>query len=214
MNLKFFSYTLCAALSHISGIASASSLTQWQNLAQQKQLSQQAYWHILLRYDKKNGQTLHSSVQQANFFVSPDGATNPQAELQATLNALINPESTLKADDTVACKFPARVAWLRQQLQITETDLAPTACPALETWLTGINPHQATLVFAADFTNNPSSMFGHTLLRIDTPEQTEDTRLLAYAVNYAAQTNTSNGLEFAYKGLTGGYAGAFSILTY
>ena len=214
MNLKFFSYTLCAALSHISCAVSASSLTQWQNLAQQQQLSQQPYWHILLRYENKQGQALHSSIKQADFFVSSEGANNPQAELQATLNALVNPDPTLKADDTVACKFPARVAWLRQQLHITESDLATTACPALDAWLTGINPHQATLVFAADFTNNPSSMFGHTLLRIDTPDQTEDTRLLAYAVNYAAQTNTSNGLEFAYKGLTGGYAGAFSILPY
>jgi hypothetical protein len=180
----------------------------------QQQLSQHPYWRILLRYDSQHHNQWQSSINQANFFISPHGKTNPEAELQATLQALLHPDNTLKADETVECRFPARSAWLRQQLKISPNTLPIKTCPALDTWLKGINPHQATLVFAADFTNNPSSMFGHTLLRIDSPEHTEDTRLLAYAVNYAAQTNTANGLEFAYKGLTGGYAGAFSILPY
>lgn len=179
-----------------------------------QQLSQNPYWRTLLRYDSQQQHQWQSSINQASFFVSPDGKTNPEAELQATLQGLLHPDNALTADATVECRFPARSAWLRQQLKINPDTLPTKTCPALETWLKGINPHQATLVFAADFTNNPSSMFGHTLLRIDSPEHTEDTRLLAYAVNYAAQTNTANGLEFAYKGLTGGYAGAFSILPY
>ncbi len=196
-----------------SSLSLAIPLDNWRQQAKAQHLASHPYWQILLRYEKKQGDTLVSSVEQPSFFVSSDGRTNAEAELTATLENLVATPPA-KADDAVACRFPARVAWLRQQLNITENDLAPANCPAISTWLKGINPHEATLVFAADYVNNPSSMFGHTLLRIDAPDQTEETRLLAYAVNYAAQTNTSNGLEFAYKGLTGGYAGAFSVLPY
>ena len=201
--LAFFAIFFCTT--------SDASLIEWQQQVKQKQLSTHPYWQLLLRYEDSQQ---HSIVKQADFFVSVEGATNPQQELAETLNAMVYPNAALKADEQIECKFPARAAWLRQQLNISPQQLPIAHCPALETWLTGINPYQATLVFAADYVNNPSSMFGHTLLRIDSPEQNEDTRLLAYAVNYAAQTNTANGLEFAYKGLTGGYAGAFSILPY
>ena len=196
-----------------SSFSIAAPLDNWLKQAKAQQLERHPYWQILLRYEKKQGHTLVSSVEQPSFFVSHDGKINAEAELAATLESLVDTPPA-KADDAVACRFPARAAWLRQQLNITENDLPSANCPAFSTWLKGINPHEATLVFAADFVNNPSSMFGHTLLRIDAPNQTEETRLLAYAVNYAAQTNTSNGLEFAYKGLSGGYAGAFSVLPY
>jgi len=196
-----------------SSLSLASPIDNWLIKAKEQHLASHPYWRILLRYEKTQGDKLISSVEQPSFFVSPNGKTNAEAELKATLESLVAAAPT-KADDAIACRFPARAAWLRQQLNITESDLASANCPAFSTWLKGINPHEATLVFAADYVNNPSSMFGHTLLRIDAPDQTEETRLLAYAVNYAAQTNTSNGLEFAYKGLSGGYAGAFSVLPY
>jgi hypothetical protein len=57
-------------------------------------------------------------------------------------------------------------------------------------------------------------MYGHTLLRIDARDQDERTRLLAYAINFAADTDEKNGLVFAVKGLLGGYPGTFSVLPY
>jgi hypothetical protein len=62
--------------------------------------------------------------------------------------------------------------------------------------------------------NNPSSMFGHTLLRLDRANQDEQTRLLSYAVNYGAVTGNDNGLLFAVYGLTGGYPGTYSVMPY
>ena len=57
-------------------------------------------------------------------------------------------------------------------------------------------------------------MFGHTLLRLDRPNQTEDTRLLSYGVNYGAETGEDNGFLFAILGLTGGYPGTYSVEPY
>ncbi len=176
-------------------------------------LAQHPYWRRLLRYQAR-GEQAHSQVkQQPHFFVSPEGEQNPEAELAATVQTWLS-EKQPAPDSSLSCRFPRRIGWLREQLGISVAEHPKAACPTLETWLGALNPGQATLVFAADYINNPSSMFGHTLLRIDSPEQTEATRLLAYAVNYAANTNEANGLLFAYHGLTGGYPGTFSVMPY
>jgi len=56
-------------------------------------------------------------------------------------------------------------------------------------------------------------MFGHTFLRIDS---SLNSKLLSYAINYAAQADgsTENGFIFAIKGLFGGYYGKYSLLPY
>lgn len=69
-----------------------------------------------------------------------------------------------------------------------------------------------TLVFPAAYLNNPASMYGHTLLRVD--QRGGSSQLLGHAINYAADTNETSGLVFAVRGLTGGYAGNFSVSPY
>lgn len=168
------------------------------------------YWHLLLRYGAPDSSGRSTSeARSASFFLSPDGRHDPSAELHAMLDGLFT--STPSGDDAIRCRFPARANWLQAALQIP---LPPANCPGLTEWKRGIRPAQATLVFAADYLNSPSSMFGHTFLRLDAVEHTEDTRLLAYAVNYAANTGTSNSFVFAWKGLTGGFPGEFSLLPY
>lgn len=181
--------------------------------ASSQRLHEDPYWKILLRYEEGSRQRPVSLVRQPAYFQHPDGARNPEAELRANIHALYTDSAEL-GDRAFACRFPARAHWLRSRLPIAGSDLSPTDCQALDTWVKGVNPQQATLIFAADYMNNPSSMFGHTLLRIDAPDQNEETRLLAYAINYAAQTDNANSLSFAWKGVTGGYPGAFSILPY
>jgi len=60
--------------------------------------------------------------------------------------------------------------------------------------------------------NAPASMFGHTLLRVDSAY---DSPLLSYAVNYAATIDrTDGGIAYAFKGIFGYYPGYYSILPY
>ena len=67
-------------------------------------------------YEKPQGDKLISSVEQQSFFVSPDGKTNAKAELSATLESLFT-AAPAKADDAIACRFPARTAWLRRTIR-------------------------------------------------------------------------------------------------
>ena len=74
-----------------------------------------------------------------------------------------------------------------------------------------IKPASVTLIFPAAHINSPASMFGHTLLTVDTEPQS---RLLAYSINYSAVTRETFGPIFAFKGLFGFYPGYFSMLPY
>src|SRR5688572_16379463 len=74
-----------------------------------------------------------------------------------------------------------------------------------------MDPEGLTMVFASYYLNNPASMYGHTFFEINRP----DTRgLLDYTINFAAYPDTTNGILFAIKGLTGGYPGRFSTMPY
>lgn len=175
--------------------------------ARATELAATPYWHLLLRYEPV-GKGFRSEARSPAFFLSPQGDRDPAAEIRALLDAL---QADADDDKAAACRFPARSAWLQAQLGI----VAPArACRGLREWKGLVNAHAATLVFASDYLNSPSSMFGHTFLRLDAPGQTEDTRLLAYAVNYAANTGQASALTFAWKGLTGGYPGVFSLMPY
>jgi len=59
--------------------------------------------------------------------------------------------------------------------------------------------------------NSPASMFGHTLLIINTAYES---KLVSYAINYSASSNETNGFVFAFKGIFGFYEGYFSIMPY
>ncbi|MCH8499437.1 MAG: DUF4105 domain-containing protein [Marinobacter sp.] len=151
-----------------------------------------------------------SEADDAAFFISPEGKTSPRAELEATVAALAAPGT---GDDHARCRFPARDRWLRSQLALPDT---PADCPAFSQWFDTLNAETVTLVFAASYLNSPSSMFGHTFIRLDPPSDAEDTDLLlANTISYAADAEEhDNELLFAYRGIFGGYPGITSVRPY
>lgn len=150
-----------------------------------------------------------SEIDDRSFFLSNDGKTNASSELNATIDALIN--EVIFDDNSTACKFPARKAWLKNELGII--DFPKVECKKYNTILKRLNPKSVTLVFPSAHINSPASMFGHTFLRINSAY---NSKLLSYAVNYAADANPDeeNAMLFAIKGLFGGYFGKYSLLPY
>ncbi len=150
-----------------------------------------------------------------DFYLAGDGKTDPGEELDATLRAFFAP--AVVETDTVQhpqCRFIARYEWLKHSLHFDPHRLQPQTCERFRKWRAALNASALTLVFPSAYINNPSSMFGHTLLRVDAPNQDERTRLLAYAVNYAVGSTTDNGMIFTLKSLVGAYPGLFSISPY
>jgi hypothetical protein len=177
-------------------------------------LHRERYWHLLLHYRPAIGGGYESEADEVGFFLASDGKTDPESELHATIASFFSDELVGRSRQPARCAFIARFHWLKEALAIDESRLPPQSCARYEAWLRELNPASITLIFPSAYMNNPSSMFGHLLLRVDQKGQTERTRILAYTVNYSADVTTDNGFVFAAMGITGGFRGYFSTHPY
>jgi len=157
---------------------------------------------------------VHGLVDSREFYNAPDGKNDPQAELDGTLRAFFSEAEETDEVQHPQCRFPARYAWLAAELGFDQGRMPRPQCRRYRDWRSALDAKQLTLVFASAYLDNPGSMYGHTLLRVDAADQDERTRLLAYSISFAAATNETNGLIFAVKGLFGGYPGVFAMLPY
>jgi hypothetical protein len=182
--------------------------------ATDKKLADSREWHVLLHYRPNFFGGVTSEQDGPAFFLAPDGKTNPQAELEATLAKFFSDELIGEAKQTVQCAFIARYHWLREKLAFDDRRLLPRTCEKFNNWMDGLNPRSITLIFPSAFMNNPASMFGHSLFRVDRQGQTPQTRILAYTINFMAEVPDGEGILFAVRGMVGGYKGAFSVIPY
>lgn len=157
---------------------------------------------------------MHSLVDSRPFFNAAEGKYDVRAELEATLRGFFSETADSVEQQHPQCRFPARYGWLAAELGFDPARLPAPECRRYREWRSALDAKQLTLVFASAYLDNPGSMYGHTLLRIDAASQDERTRILAYTLSFAADTDETNGLVFAVKGLLGGYAGVYSMLPY
>ncbi|KRI53466.1 DUF4105 domain-containing protein [Acinetobacter pittii] len=182
------------------------SIQKYWSIAEQQNLDQDITWQRLM-YANKNQK---SEVTYFGYFLSENGKNNLKEELKADISALFMPAQD---NQSIRCKFPARSQWLMQKVGIQENELPQVKCTEFENWIGQIKPYKATLIYATDFMGNPSSMFGHTLLRLD-PKDQQQLNLVSYAVNYAATVAGNDNWSYAWKGLTGQYPGEYSLMPY
>ena len=177
-----------------------------------QQLANDPFWISLGHYEAGKLSGWRSYVSDDKFFLAAEGAHHPDAELRATVEALYAPLSL--GDKHPQCVYPARTRWLKAQLNLT--DLPKAECAEFSQWFKDVAPHSTVMIFPAAYLNSPSSMFGHTLLRIDQADvQDNKTALLSYAINFGAYIEGSdNSILYAWKGLAGGYPGLFALVPY
>ncbi len=161
-------------------------------------------WLALGHYRPQLFGGMESTIDSEKFFLAERGKVDPQAELEATI-ALFEKENEIEKK----CLFPARYKFLQKQ-GLVSADFP--YCAEYEQFYKDIAPAGVTLLFTNAYMNNPSSLFGHTLLRIDTARK--GTQLLAHGMNYGAYTGGENSVLFAVYGLTGGYYGGFTVKPY
>src|SRR5262245_18348270 len=112
-------------------------------------------WQKLLHYTAPTlglGRA-QSDVLSPNFFRSPEGKTDPAAELAATLAAMKAPVGE-KPDEHAQCRFPARLIWMRSADLVT-SDLEAVRCPAFQAWLGEKPISGGSLIFASGHLVNP-----------------------------------------------------------
>ncbi|HNP59995.1 MAG TPA: DUF4105 domain-containing protein [Nitrospirales bacterium] len=177
-------------------------------------LHEQRYWHLLLHYQPSlfGGHT--SEVDDPGFFLSENGKEDPEAELRATISFFFSDKLVGRSQQPAQCAFVARYHWLKEKLKFEEAKLPSHECERFHHWYDEFDAEFISMIFPSAFMGNPASMFGHTFLRVDPKGQTEQTRILAYTINYAAEVPPNPGIEYAYKGVFGGYKGFFSTIPY
>lgn len=215
MKLKIFIILLCVYFSPATWAETNSYVQQLQNKAAQDNLWKQPEWMNLLHYRKVDSfdDPFESSVDDDAFFLSPTGKNNSKLELNATLAAFFGTKNT--GNEHALCRFVARFSWLSSHLEIDKSRLPAVDCSDYVEWRDTVKSEKVTLVFPAYHLNSPSSMYGHTLLRLDPKDGDEWSDWLSYAVNFGANVSSDdNSLAYAFKGLTGGYPGQFIVAPY
>lgn len=108
------------------------------------------------------------------------------------------------------CVVPARIEFLKSIGELQ--DLSLDDCKELIAWKNGLQAKSLSVVFSSSYPNNPSSMFGHTLIRLKSERGSE---ILDYSVAFSAwQEATDSGFLLAIKGLFGGYRGLIELTKY
>ncbi len=166
------------------------------------------YWHMVMHY-KKVLTGYKSRVTDPGYFFSEKGRRDPKAELESTLRAFFTDYEKGKIHPTA--KYALRFNWLSEKLNIDHTRLPYDGDTAFNAFYNTINPSTVSLVFPTGYMSSPASMFGHTLILVDTEGES---RIVSHSINYAAQTDDSFGPVFAFRGLFGLYRGYYSFLPY
>lgn len=149
-----------------------------------------------------------SQADGAPFFLAANGKKDFIAEYQANVEAF-------QKDANYRCLFPARSKFIARELKVATPDFKH--CQDYLDFKQRLSARSISLVFSSYYLNNPSSAFGHTLLRFkkeDDSKESEKYQLLDYAANFAANVTTSNALIYAVKGTFGGFKGEFAVMPY
>lgn len=208
------SSALTLALALASSSTSAGYLDTLVEEAARRGLASERAWTTLVHYEPRAFGGFESTVDAPAFFLAEDGKTDPEAELRATLRAFFSPP-VVETEEVQhpQCRFRARFAWLVERLGI-DARLPRQPCARFEWWKARLRVDSVSVVFAFAYLNNPASMFGHTLLRLNRAERGPGADLTTYTVNFTAVPTTDNPLFYAILGLTGGFQGFYSTTPY
>jgi hypothetical protein len=161
-------------------------------------------WGVLNHYDK-NG---ISDIQNADYFIAKDGQKNPKAEYDAFIGIL----REYMADGShteILCQFPARVTFATHTLDWFHKKDRPYC----KDYISEVNPEKIeslSLMFASGYFDNPSSYYGHTLLKFNYDGSVLNQRTLNSSLNYGADSGNEDGtLMYVLNGLFGGYQATY-----
>ena len=216
MTKIFFSFWLLfLSLPTFASSPETNSVNTYTNLISIHQLAKTDTWKKLVVYEPAGlfGTDVESAILTKDFFLSPEGRTNPEAELLATINALSEPVNS-SPDNHAQCRFPARYQWLRSKLGLTNELMKPVHCPEFSKWSEYGDAKSISIIFASGYLGNPASYYGHTLLKLNSKDK-DRTQLLDTSINYGAIVeNGADPVSYIFKGLFGGYNGGFSHAEY
>ncbi len=193
----------------------ATAIRRLVSRARELDLAKRPMWRALLHYRKNFSGDWESEVDANHFFMSSQGKTHPDKELEATLASFFSTTVKSPMRLTPYCRFVARRQWLAEALGADARWLPTAPCPEFEQYKRFFKTDMLTVVFPSAHPNSPSSAFGHTLLRLDKQGQSPELRMLNQSLNFAAEVPEDvNPIAYVIGGVAGGFKGKFRFLPY
>lgn len=190
---------------NLSVSAAFSQAQQAAALASQLNLAQDDAFKRLLHYDGDKSLV----KQNSPFFLSSDGYYNPEAELQATLQAFYKNDPL---DDRHAlCRYPARFSYLQKQLNLSRSDFPKPNCKQYKEFRQKVPAQSVSLVFAAENNTSPSSMMGHLFLKLSGEKEG---RPVEHAFSFFAKFPEQSSITFYANALLGNVDGTYILSPY
>ena len=195
-----------------AGAESPSRIADLLSRAHSRRLAEDPEWLLLIHYDAGFFGGRASEVDPGDFFLSPRGSIDHEAELAATLEAFLAPVVAGHEDPHALCRFPARRKWLDNELHFLRAGQS-VRCPDLDGTLARLDPTGVQFVYASAFLGNPASAFGHAFLHLTTaagdraPPSSATRDAADRGIEFRAITNTKNPFLYAFEGVVGLFAG-------
>jgi len=174
-----------------------------------KKIYDQIQWKRMLHYaesrrEEKNKSRIIHGKNQHNFFMAHNGMENSMDELISDIREFLHSNNI--GDEHPACKFPARYKWLRKELGSKVFNYNFVNCKGLNKFRKELSAKTVSMVFVSGMTLVPSSMFGHIFIKLN-KDLPSGNVMDDYTFSFSANVNSSNFIEYAIRGITGGFEG-------
>ncbi len=192
--------------------ANAISLQQKNKIieeAESKKIYNSYTWKSLLhKYSGKN------DIDDKNFWLSPDRTL--KSELIYTIKGMyIQKSDESNEKEHVLCRFPARVKYIVEELNIDKGSLPNIECKDFDEYINKISAKKIYISYASENILSPMSMMGHMFIKIvgfDKITKNETNNALSYYANF--DKNNETAFEFYFKSLFIKSNGTFNITPY
>lgn len=158
-------------------------------------------WLNLLHYYK--GRSVINP--DSTFFLSKVGYKDSKAEYIATVETILN------KSNKIFCQYPARTNFLISSLKLNPKYFDFSQCDDYQEYLKKVPLDNIYIVFAAENNQSPSSMLGHTFLKISGQDENVTRQ---HSFSYFAALDNANGLKFYVDVITVGLDGAYILSPY
>lgn len=171
-------------------------------------ISKSKEWKTLLGYQKGDSIYLKDKSGK-NFFLHPDGNTNPYLELKTSIEEMNKSLETGDTSQHPICRFPSRFKYLRKKVALENDISSLKKCSNYQKWIAQGKIQSVSLYFASGYFGNPASYFGHPFIKFNLDTKTPD--LVQNTLNFGAITpDSENPIIYVLYGLFGGYRASFS----
>ena len=169
-----------------------------------KSLAAKNKWLELLYFNGKKSEVLDTS-----YFLSPNGNSDPLAELEATIKAYSEPFDNYKEPNQhPRCRFPARYYWIDKEIGLPNYSVIDQHCSYLKASFQKTQINSISLMFVTGYLGNPASSFGHSFIKLNTAQKTD---LFDLSISYGADVpKGENIFLYIYRGLFGKYSARFT----